>query len=139
MSLIEINWHPNRKELRNFAVISLIASSLLALLLYALKGFAIHWALVVFAIGFIIFVSSMISLKPTKIIYLGLMLMTMPIGLAVSYILLAAFYYLLLTPLGLFFRLMGRDPLHRRFDSTAKTYWITRQPPDNLDRYFHQF
>jgi hypothetical protein len=26
-------------------------------------------------------------------------------------------------------RLMGKDPLHRRFDPTATTYWIERQPP----------
>ncbi|MDH4238312.1 MAG: hypothetical protein OEW48_01990 [Phycisphaerae bacterium] len=139
MSLIEINWSPNHKELRKFGIISLIASALIALLLYVLKEFGIQWVAVIFFVGFIIFVSSMISLKVTRVIYLGLILVTMPIGLAVSFTLMAIFYFLLLTPLGLIFRLMGRDALGRKFDSNTNSYWIVRRPPENLDRYFHQF
>jgi len=139
MSLIEINWHPGSKELRNFGAIALIASALIAILLYVLKGLGIQWAAIIFAVGFIIFLSSVISLKLTRMIYLGLILLTLPIGWAVSFVLLAAFYFLLLTPLGFLFRLMGRDPLRRKFDSTTESYWLTRRPPDKLDRYFHQF
>ena len=139
MSLIEINWSPNHKELRKFGIISLIASALIALLLYVLKGLGFQWAAIIFFVGLIIFVSSMISLKVTRGIYLGLILVTMPIGLLVSFTLMAIFYFLLLTPLGLLFRLMGRDSLGRKFDSNKNSYWIARRPPENLDRYFHQF
>ena len=129
MSLIEINWNPNHKELHKFGIISLIASVLIALLLYVLKGLGIQWMAVIFFVGFIIFVSSMISLKVTRGIYLGLILVTMPIGLVVSFTLMATFYFLLLTPLGLLFRLMGRDSLGRKFDSNTNSYWISRRPP----------
>jgi len=139
MSLIEINWHPKRKELRNFAMIALIASVLAVLLLYIFKGVRIHWAVIIFAAGFGIFLSSFVSLKLTRIMYISLIFVTFPIGWVVSLILLAAFYFLLLAPLGLLFRLLGRDPLCRRFDPAAKSYWLTRREPDSLDRYFHQF
>jgi hypothetical protein len=139
MSLIEINWSPNHKELRKFGIISLIASTLIALSLYVLKGLVIQWLAIIFFVGIIIFVISMISLKVTRGIYLGLILVTMPIGLVVSFTLMAIFYFLLLTPLGLLFRLIGRDALGRKFDSNTNSYWISRQPPENLDRYFHQF
>jgi hypothetical protein len=139
MSLIEINWHPGTKDLRNFGAIALIASALIALLFYVLKGLGIQWTAIILAVGFIIFLSSFLSLRLTRMIYLGLILLTLPIGWLVSFILLAAFYFLLLTPLGLLFRLIGRDPLRRKFDSTADSYWLTRKPPDKLDRYFHQF
>jgi hypothetical protein len=139
MSLIEINLHPSHKELRNFAAIALIASAIISLLLYVLRGLAVHWAAIIFAAGFIIFLSSLVSIKITRIIYLSLILATFPIGYVVSFILLAAFYFLLLTPLGLFFRLIGRDPLCRKFNSNTKSYWLTRKPPKNLDYYFHQF
>jgi hypothetical protein len=139
MSLIEINLHPSRKELRNFATIALIASAIISLLLYVLKGLAIQWVAIIFAAGFIIFISSLVSIKITRIIYLSLILVTFPIGYVVSFILLAAFYFLLLTPLGLFFRLIGRDSLCRKFDLNAKSYWLSRQSPKNLDSYFHQF
>jgi hypothetical protein len=139
MSLIEINWNPKKKELRNFALIALIASILIAILLYVLKGVRIQWLGIIVAAGFIIFLSSFISLKLTRIIYLGLILVTFPIGWAVSMILLTAFYFLLLTPLGFFFRLLRRDPLCRKFDSDVKSYWLDHQQTDNLDRYFHQY
>jgi hypothetical protein len=139
MSLIEINWYPKQKELRNFAIIALIASLLIATLLYVLKGVRIEWAIVIIAAGLGIFLSSFISLKLTRIIYLGLILATFPIGWAISMILLTAFYFLLITPLGLLFRLLGRDPLYRKSDSAAKSYWLPRREPDNLDRYFHQY
>jgi hypothetical protein len=139
MSLIEINWSPNRKELRMFGIISLIASVLISLLLYVLKGLGIQWMAIIIFIGIVIFLSSLISFKLTRGIYLGLILVTMPIGLVVSFVLLAIFYFLLLTPVGLLFRLMGRDALGRKFDSAADSYWLIRRPPDSLDRYFHQF
>jgi zinc transporter ZupT len=139
MSLVDINWRPNHKELRNFAIAALIASAVISLLLYVLKGLAIHWAAIIFAAGFIIFLSSLVSTKITRIIYLGLILVTFPIGYVVSFILLSSFYFLLLTPLGLLFRLIGRDPLCRKFDSNVKSYWLIRKSPKNLDRYFHQF
>jgi len=139
MSLVEINWNPNRKELRNFAITALIASALIALLLYIVKGLEINWVLIILALGLAVFLSGMISARLTRLIYLGLVLAVMPIGLLVSFVLLAAFFFLLLTPIGLLFRLLGRDPLRRRFDSNANTYWIVRRAPDNVDRYFHQF
>jgi len=139
MSLIEINWYPKRKELRNFAIIALVASVITALLLYMLKGIPIQWAAIIVTAGFGIFLSSFISLKLTRIFYLGLVLVTFPIGWVISMILLTAFYFLLLTPLGLLFRLLGRDPLCRRFDPDAKSYWLGRRQSDNLDHYFHQY
>ena len=139
MSLIEINWRPSRKELRKFAAITLIASAIISLLLYALKGLAIQWVAIICAAGFVIFLSSLVYIKITRIIYLSLILVTLPIGYAVSFILLAAFYFLLLTPLGLVFRLVGRDPLGRKFDRDAESYWVAHRRPESLDRYFHQF
>jgi hypothetical protein len=139
MSLIEINRHPKNKELRNFAIIALVASVIIALLLYLFKGVPIQWAVIIVTAGFGIFLSSFVSLKLTRIIYLGLVLVTFPIGWAISMILLTAFYFLLLTPLGFLFRLLGRDPLCRKSDPGAKSYWLDRRQTDDLDRYFHQY
>jgi uncharacterized membrane protein HdeD (DUF308 family) len=43
-------------------------------------------------------------------------------------ILLGIIYYLLLTPMGLAMRLMGKDPLHRAFAQEVDTYRIVRDP-----------
>ena len=139
MSLVEINWHPKRKQLRSFGKIALIVTAIISLLLYVLKGMAIQWALIIFAVGFTIFLSSLISSRVTRMIYVVLTVVTFPIGLAVSFLLLAIFYFLLLAPLGLIFRLIGRDTLCRKFDPTAESYWLSRKPPENPEQYFHQF
>lgn len=139
MSLIEVNWRPNSKQLRGFGTIAFVATGVISLALYLFKGLAIQWALIILGAGFGIFLSSLVCLKLTRMIYVGLTAATLPIGFAVSFMLLAAFYFLLLTPLALFFRLIGRDPLHRKFDSAANSYWGTRRPPRDLDRYFQQF
>ena len=139
MSLAEINWHPSRKELRVFAIIALIAAALIALLLWRFRGLGIQWTAVIFSLGMAILVSSLLSLRLTRVIYLGFILVTLPIGLLVSFLLLAIFYFGILTPLALMFRLIGRDTLHRKFDRDAESYWITHRQPNNLDRYYNQF
>lgn len=139
MSLIEIDWNPKDKQLKNFGKIALVATAIISLSLYFLKGVAIQWASIILAFGVIIFIFSLISLKLTKFIYLGMILLTLPIGFVVSFILLAGFYFLLLAPLGFIFRLIGRDPLCRKFNANAKSYWLSRHPPRGPEQYFHQF
>jgi len=139
MWLTEINWNPSRKELRNFGRVAIIASIVISVLLYLVKGLAIKWCAIIVAMGLLCFVCSLVWPVVTRCIYVGLMSLTFPIGMVVSFVLLAAFYYLLLTPVGLIFRLFGRDPLHRRFDRAAKSYWIARSPVGSIKRYFNQF
>ena len=139
MALIKINWNPDDRELRSFGRIAAVASILIAILLYAIKGLAMKWCVMIVGFGFLIFLCSLVSIKVTRWIYLGLTLITCPIGMTVSFVLLAAFYYLLLTPVGLVFRLLGRDPLTRKFDPSTESYWIRRKPVSNIKRYFNQF
>jgi hypothetical protein len=139
MSLIEIEWHPSSRQLHTFGLSGLLASGVVAGMLHWFWGVALLWSVVVLALGAALFLCSILSLKMARILYLGLTIPTMPIGLAVSFLLLAAFYFLVLTPVALVFRLMGRDPLRRRFDATAPSYWVPHQPREEAERYFHQF
>jgi hypothetical protein len=139
MSLIEVNWRPESKELRNFGRIALVASCLVAGLLYFIKGLAIQWIFVIIAAGLLIFLSSLVSLAITRPIYVALTAVTLPIGFAISFIVLAVFYFLIITPIGLVFRLVGRDSMKRKFDPDADSYWVAHRPSNKLERYFHQF
>ena len=55
-----------------------------------------------------------------------------------SFVLLGLLFYGVLTPIGLFFRLIGRDALQRRIEPERETYW---QPHEQakVRRYFKQF
>jgi hypothetical protein len=139
MALVEVNWNPDRRQLRLFGVGAVVILTIVAVLLHWLRGLPAPSALTLSAIGFAIFLVSLAAPKLTRVIYVGLTAATLPIGIVISFVLMAAFYYLLLTPVGLFFRLMGRDALCRKFDRSATTYWVPRRPPETSDRYFHQF
>ncbi len=38
-------------------------------------------------------------------------------------------FFVAVTPTALIMRLVGKDPLNRRFEPKARTYWIDRHPP----------
>lgn len=57
-----------------------------------------------------------------------------------SPLVLAVMYYLVITPLALFFRAVRRDELRLRLDPAASSYWVHRNPPgpqpESLKRQF---
>jgi hypothetical protein len=38
-------------------------------------------------------------------------------------------FFLVVTPTGFLFRLLGKDPLRLAFDAETRSYWIERRPP----------
>jgi hypothetical protein len=66
-------------------------------------------------------------------------LLFMPLAWSVSTLLLVLVYYLVLSPIGLVLRLFGRDPMHRKLDRDATSYWVKRDQAVDPDRYFRQF
>jgi len=64
----------------------------------------------------------------------------MALNAIVSPIVLGAIFVLIFVPVALAMRLAGRDPLHRRYDADASTYWVERRPPGPAaDSFNHQF
>lgn len=61
-----------------------------------------------------------------------------PIGWVVSRVVLAALYYLVFTPIAIVFKVIGRDPLHRRKPATS-SYWLPKPAPSDPSQYFKQF
>lgn len=139
MSLIEINWNPDKKELRKFGLIALVVLGVAGIVLRFLFGVSGIAALLVPAAGLCIFIVSLVSARAARIVYLGLTFAGLPIGFVVSILLMAAFYFLILTPVGLVFKIMGRDVLDRKFEPDSPTYWSPRRQSSDPARYFHQF
>ena len=139
MALMEVEWHPSDRQLRVFGVSGLVASILLALILHFIWKVTGIWPWVAVTAGAAIFACSLISLAATRLLYIGLTLVGMPIGIVVSYILLGAFYFLLLTPVALVFRLIGRDSMRRKYEPELESYWAPHEPTENTERYLHQF
>jgi predicted membrane metal-binding protein len=47
----------------------------------------------------------------------------------ISPIALGIIFFACIAPLGWIMRLAGKDPMRRRFEPDAETYWVVRQPP----------
>lgn len=84
------------------------------------------WALIV-AFGFLVlaYLAPRLLSVPNKLWFkLG-----MALGAVVAPIVMALVYFVSIVPIGLIIRLTGKDPLRRKLDQNAKTYWIERDQP----------
>ena len=136
MALLEIKWKPNSRELKQFAAIWIGFFALTGMSCLIRKGLnpaIVLWC--VAAIGLLEFAVPG-SMRPVYVLW---MCLAMPIGWTVSHLLLLAVYYLVLTPIGLILRLLRHDPLDRRFDRLATSYWIPHAPATDVARYFKQY
>jgi hypothetical protein len=63
------------------------------------------------------------------------------LGYFVSRILLTIIFFLVITPMGLIFRVIGKDPMERKLDRKAISYWSKKEQEANpsTERYEKQF
>ena len=84
------------------------------------------WAAI--ACGAFLVVSFLVPglLKPLNIIWFkfGLLLHRIVNPLVMGFL-----FFLTITPIALLLRLFGKDPLQRKLDPNAESYWIERTPP----------
>ena len=148
MSLIQVNWNPNEKQLRTFGLVCAtvcVVLGALTLLRGSIAGIELQPARahqVTYSLWAVAAVSSalawtmpMVLLRP----YQAATAISLPIGFVVSYVVLGILFYLVLTPLALVFRMIGRDMLARSFDRSASTYWVRRPPVTDITSYYRQF
>ena len=134
----DIPFHPSRATLRQFAGLWLVFFGGLALwqgLVRGQTGLATLWAVLALTIG------PLGLIRPGWIrpIYVGWMVLAFPIGWTVSQVMLALMFYGLFTPIGLLFRLLGRDALHRTRRPEVESYWTPKPAPAGPKSYFRQF
>ena len=138
MSLVPINWRPDRKTLAEFSELAMFFLGMAASPLAYFRGHPrLAAALWIAAVACrVVGAWRPLLLRP---VFLGLTLATWPIGWLVSHATLALLYHGVVTPIGLVLRLTGRDPLARRFDRAATTYWEPHDPDHGMKRYLRQF
>ena len=55
--------------------------------------------------------------------------MTMAMMMVMTPLVMGILFYGAVPPVALLMRVFGKDPLRRKFEPEAKTYWINREPP----------
>ncbi len=148
MAVIEIDWDPSPKMLRTFGLIGLIVFLLLAAIVFfahkimfwsVAPGVVTPLAGVLAALGVVCGAAAMTAPKALWPLYIFLTVVFYPIGAVVGYLMMGVIFFLVITPISIIFKLIGRDSMTRRFDPAAATYWIKRRPPASVKRYLRQF
>jgi hypothetical protein len=138
MQWSDISFAPSTRTLRQFAATALVFLGGLA----AWQGWMHQRTELAIALAVLAATVGVLGLvKPAAIrpVYVGCMILTFPIGWIVSRLLLAVVFYGIFTPLGLLFRLLGRDALGIRPQPEAPSYWLPKPAVTDRRRYFRQF
>jgi hypothetical protein len=142
MALIKVNANPSRSDLRLFAGVWFPLFFFVAGLQTwrkRRKTGSLQSAIVIWAIAGVISLIALAWQGAGRLLYVGLMYLTLPIGWVMSHAILAVMYYGVMTPIGLLLRLFGHDSMRRTFDRSASSYWLPRRETESPDRYFRQF
>jgi len=90
-------------------------------------------------IGITIAALSFVWPKAVNGLFVGLTLALAPIGMVVGEVAMLWLFFGLFLPIGLVFRLIGRDALQRRIDKDASTYWEAKREPEKVSNYYRRY
>ena len=146
-NVIEINWRPDRRVLRQFGFIAVAGFGFIATIAWfavLIFSFGLGEARTFVSAGFaaLAVVSGVLSLvypRANLPIYWAISVATYPIGFVLSYVILGTLFYGIIAPVGLLLRLFGNDPLERRIDPEADSYWVDVPATRPRVSYFRQF
>ena len=136
MSFMQINWNPRKDDIRNFGIMTLIMLPLISSLLLWKQHINITWAFAISGIGAIFFMACLFSYRTGRFLYLSLMLLVYPIGLTISFLMIVLLYYAIIAPMGIVFKFLKKDPLHREFNGSINTYWVKHKDRKDINSYY---
>ncbi len=118
------NDQATNKELRQFGLVVGGVFSVIGLWPVVFRGESLRlWAMI---LGSLLIVLGAIVPQCLKQVYRGWMKIGHVLGSINTRIILGIVYYLLVTPMGIIMRLMGKDPMHRALGENVDTYRVVR-------------
>jgi hypothetical protein len=119
------NIDSSRAELRRFGLIMAAAAGVIGGIAWWTGADTVRWWLIAAAVLLCCSLLLPVVLWPFQKLWMAFAVI---MGHIMTRVILALLFYLVVTPLGLTMRLLGKDPLMRRFDPSAASYWIPREP-----------
>ncbi len=134
MAFIETNWTPTLRQLRQFGGLCLVALPLLA---WICSG---NQIVIASLAGIALLIGIVAGVYPKGILplYIGLMLITAPIGMVVGELAMFLIYMTVFLPIGICFRLTSRDRLRLKLDRQASSYWQPKRQSKSIASYYRQ-
>ncbi len=133
--MIQIIWNPTTRVLRQFAGFWFpLFCVMVGIFLGRAAG---HWPEIqkVWILMGVLAVAGLVRPAIIRPVFVGLMVLTYPLGFIVSHVLLAGIFLCVLTPIGLVRRFMGADALNLRNGKRRDTLWIKSSATQMKSRY----
>ena len=111
---------------RSFGIVFAFVFAVIGLLPLVFGGSVRVWALTVGGLFLLVALAVPAMLAPLNRAWLRFGLLLHRI---VSPLVLGIMFFLVITPMGLLMRALGKDLLRLRFDKQSSSYWIDRAPP----------
>jgi hypothetical protein len=124
------------KDIKVFAAGIGVICSLLALLSWWKGGSA--WPYLA-GFGALFALSGLISPPFIRPVYSRWMAFAQSFGRLQTKLILSLVFYLIVTPVGVLMRLIGKDLLDRKIDKEAESHWKEPEPERDISRYNQQF
>jgi len=116
------------RELRQFGLtLAAVLAVVFGIMIPWLSGHSHPWWPWVLGGGLVAW--SLLGASSLRPLYRAWMRVALVINAIITRLILGIVYYLIVLPIGLVFRIRGRDPLARRWDAGATTYRVVRSKP----------
>jgi multisubunit Na+/H+ antiporter MnhG subunit len=128
----------DRHELRKFGLVFGTGLFILSLLIYAIhRHFSPLFLWQIPLVSILLGLTIPVLLWPFQKIW---MIFGLILGFVMTRILLGLVFFLVLTPIGLIAKIVGKDFLNRKIETGAATYWNTRdqavKTPEDYEKQF---
>jgi hypothetical protein len=145
--MLQLNLSPDERTLKQFGFIALGAFGLLAvcafyetwMFSFGLGALRSPVATALAGVGAASGLLSLVWPKANKALFLGLTVVSYPIGLVMSYVILGVLFFGIFAPIGGLLRLAGADPMQRALRKDERSYWSSTRPNRSKESYFRQF
>lgn len=135
--MTRIDTDPGRRDLLVFGALLPLAVALAGFLIGRHTGTGVRLGIWIVGGAIAVIYAAIPAVR--RPVYVGIGRLTQPIGWVVSHLVLILVFVLVVTPVAVLLRLLGRDPLARRADARLATYWVARTTGRDARRYFQQF
>ena len=111
---------------RSFGLLFFVVFLIVSLWPLTYEGSIRIWSVIISAVFLILGLINSKLLTPLNVLWFKF---GMILGAIISPIIMGIIFFLVVTPIGLILRIMGKDLLNKKYDKKKKTYWIKRDVP----------
>ena len=127
----------SRKEQRAFGLVMAAAIVVVTLIRWLIGGHLATWPFYLSAAFLLLGLAAPVALKPVFVVWMKFALV---LNWIITRLLLSVVFFLMIAPTRLLTRVFSDDPLKRRFEPDAATYWEEPdEQPDDPARYENMF